>query len=712
MSVDTRQVAALASRGWHVFAVDSPESPQCTGIRTRDHDPATCTHRGKHPCVRWTSEASSDLRDVADQWVATGPRNVGIACGPSGLLVIDEDRLDALAAYARDHDVEVPDTYTVSTGKGRHYYYAAPAGITLGNQAGPLKAYGIDVRGAGGYVVGPGSLHASGALYDVERDVDPAPLPRWLLEALTPSTTSSSTGTRSAMLPDVIRGPRADGPGERHDVLVRYASSLRGRNVDVDEAEVLFRAAWERCEQPPTCTTPMPWEEARDGILRDVYTRYPAGPSEERTDLRELLGTPPAPLAFDEEEFWGARPILDHLRTFARARMTSPWAVLGCTLARVATAVPYTVTLPPIVGSHASLNFFVGIVGRSGSGKGAAESTAEDALDVGDLLLAGVGSGEGIAHQYRKRTKDGLEWLDPTHARLFSVPEIDTLTALDQRRGSTVLPELRKAWAGERLGFAYADPTKRLDLPRHNYRLALVVGIQPGRAGALLDDTDGGTPQRFLWVPATDPAAPDRLPRQPLPLTWQPPSLPTPDLHSGLRVLEVCDEAAQFIRANRRADLRGEAQAIDAHAVLARLKVAALLALLDGRTDVAPDDWHLAGLIDAKSRHTRSEVRAVLNEAATRANRARGEAEGERALVANEKVEKSTVGRVAARLIKRLRDEGDWMRRSDLRTLTAARDRQWFDLAIDAAEEAGQIEREAVEGRGTTGYRYRIKEAR
>lgn len=292
MSVNIRQVAALASRGWHVFAVDSPESPQCTGIRTRDHDPATCTHRGKHPCVRWTSEASSDLRDVADQWVATGPRNVAIACGPSGLLVIDEDRLDALAAYARDHDVEVPDTYTVSTGKGRHYYYAAPAGITLGNQAGPLKAYGIDVRGAGGYVVGPGSLHASGALYDVERDVDPAPLPRWLLEALTPSTTSSSTGTRSAMLPDRIRGPRADGPGERHDRLVRYASSLRGRNVDVDEAEVLFRAAWERCEQPPTCTTPMPWEEARDGILRDVYTRYPAGPSEERVDVRELLGIP------------------------------------------------------------------------------------------------------------------------------------------------------------------------------------------------------------------------------------------------------------------------------------------------------------------------------------------------------------------------------------------------------------------------------------
>lgn len=429
-----------------------------------------------------------------------------------------------------------------------------------------------------------------------------------------------------------------------------------------------------------------------------------------------------------EDEFWCARPILAHLRTFARARMTSPWAVLGVTLARVATAVPFTVVLPPIIGSHASLNVFVGIVGRSGSGKGAAESAAEDAVELVEMLVkplhgqgegtpvmapimrAGVGSGEGLAHQYMRRTKDGLEWWDVHRARLFTISEIDTLTALDQRRGSTLLAELRKAWAGESLGFGYADPQKRLDMPRHSYRLALVVGIQPGRAGGLLDDSDGGTPQRFLWMPATDPTAPDDLPVEPKPWRWMMPPWPAASTSSGLSVIDVCDEAVEFIRANRRADLRGEVGALDAHGVLGRLKVAALLAILDGRTNVTPDDWTLAGMIDAKSKHTRDEVRRVLGEAASRSNRARAEAEAERTIVATEKVEKTTISRVAARVVKRLQGRG-WVTAGDLRRETTSRDRKWLEAALEAAIDAGQLEGEPIPGQGMTGMHYRLREA-
>jgi hypothetical protein len=58
---------------------------------------------------------------------------------------------------------------------------------------------------------------------------------------------------------------------------------------------------------------------------------------------------------------------------------------------------------------------------------------------------------------------------------------------------------------GEALGFAYANATRRISLEAHSYRLGLVVGVQPERAGALLDGSDGGTPQRFVWLPATDP---------------------------------------------------------------------------------------------------------------------------------------------------------------------------------------------------------------
>ena len=43
----------------------------------------------------------------------------------------------------------------------------------------------------------------------------------------------------------------------------------------------------------------------------------------------------------------------------------------------------------------------------------------------------------------------------------FSVPEVDTLTALGNRQGATLMPILRSAWSGEQLSFAYADPTQK-----------------------------------------------------------------------------------------------------------------------------------------------------------------------------------------------------------------------------------------------------------
>jgi hypothetical protein len=81
-------------------------------------------------------------------------------------------------------------------------------------------------------------------------------------------------------VPEVIRGPRPDSGGERHEVLVRYASSLRARSVKIDEAELLFRAAWQRCEQPPVCTSALTWDDAL-GKLGDVYSRYAEGRSPE-----------------------------------------------------------------------------------------------------------------------------------------------------------------------------------------------------------------------------------------------------------------------------------------------------------------------------------------------------------------------------------------------------------------------------------------------
>ena len=141
--------------------------------------------------------------------------------------------------------------------------------------------------------------------------------------------------------------------------------------------------------------------------------------------------------ALQVEDFWDERKCLAHIRDFARARMTSPWAVLGVALARAITTIPPYVVLPPLIGSDASLNLYVALVGPSGMGKGAATGAAKDAVDLGDVFTATVGSGEGVAHLYSHWERGSV--VRDRSAVLFTVPEVDMLTALGSRQGATLL---------------------------------------------------------------------------------------------------------------------------------------------------------------------------------------------------------------------------------------------------------------------------------
>ena len=253
----------------------------------------TCTTRGKHPCVSWTKAATTDPDEIAAAFAGL-MRNIGINCGMSGLVVLDEDMLGEFKRYADEHGVTVPVTMEVSTGRGMHHYFASPVDQKLGNSPGAFQRYHTDIRGAGGYVVGPGSTHANGTKYTMITGALPAPLPRWVVDGIqgkTPPKVASPVieiesflgkgGRGLDSVPEVIVGPRADSSGERHRTLVGYAASLRARSVPMNEASLLVNAVWARCEQPPTCTTGLPWTEA-GSLLQDVFRRYPEGFSTER----------------------------------------------------------------------------------------------------------------------------------------------------------------------------------------------------------------------------------------------------------------------------------------------------------------------------------------------------------------------------------------------------------------------------------------------
>lgn len=391
----------------------------------------------------------------------------------------------------------------------------------------------------------------------------------------------------------------------------------------------------------------------------------------------------------DDEWFWSSREVLDHIRLFAQSRRASPYAVLGVVLMRVLTVTPPYIVLPALVGGQASLNSFIALVGRSGGGKGTSMKAARQAVELGeDVYEAPVGSGEGIAKQYAHRERGEL--VRDRDAVLFDVEEIDSLRNLGARQGATLLPELRKAWSGEKLGFAYADPTKAIPIPADSYRLCAVVGVQPARADALLDDSDGGTPQRFLWLPVTDLQAPAEQPPTPKPWQW---SLPGPwvsDMWQKSEI-DVPGEVRTYVARVQLEKLRGTASdALDGHGPLARMKVAAALTLLDRRQTMALEDWQLAGHLEAVSLATRQYVQAELSEKAARSHRARGEAEAGRAVVVADRVAEAAVQRAGQRIAAIV--AGGSVARSEVRRRLRHELRGYFDEALDALVTAGQVE--------------------
>jgi hypothetical protein len=309
--------------------------------------------------------------------------------------------------------------------------------------------------------------------------------------------------------------------------------------------------------------------------------------------------------------------------------------------------------------------------------------------------VAHVGSGEGIAHLFAHRERG--EVVQDRHAVLFKVPEVDNLTALGNRQGATLMPQLRSAWSGEPLGFAYVDKNKTLPLAAHSYRMGLTLGLQPLKAGPLLEDADGGTPQRFLWMSVEDPGAPDEDTPEPAPWLWRSP-MPTGPWYSdsqGLLQMGVPDSVRRIVKTEALLRLRGTYRAIDGHSTLARLKVAAALALLDGRLDINEQDWHLSGIVMDVSNVTRQRVIDELGAKIRRSNAARGEAEGERAVLVADKIAEAAVQRVARRLVGVL--SGGPMRSGVVQSKIAARDRQYIGEAVDRLVVAGQVE---VEGDG------------
>lgn len=177
--------------GWLCTCEDWRHSDRCKEkmphryLEPGDH----CDGPGKCPRGKWRDESTTDADTIRGWWKRWPNANIGIDCGKSGLLVLDADTYKETFIGGDLLTRSDEETVTVLTGGGGvHLWYRRPEDKEWGNAKKGLPA-GIDIRGAGGYVIAPPSLHGSGRRYAFEagyalHEGDLLPVPGWLAAIL------------------------------------------------------------------------------------------------------------------------------------------------------------------------------------------------------------------------------------------------------------------------------------------------------------------------------------------------------------------------------------------------------------------------------------------------------------------------------------------------------------------------------------------------
>jgi hypothetical protein len=640
----------------------------------------------------WQERATTDEATIRKWWGKYPTYGVSIVAGViSDIVWLDVDPRhggdETLADLEHEHG-KLPDTVeSLTGGGGRHIGFKMPrcptckgddqlhtyrcpdcvgGRLIITNDAGKRLGPGLDVRGEGGQIVAPPSVHPeTGRAYAWEVFNNPldgaevADMPAWLVSMLTAPLTA----------PTPRREPRTTGtrlmerPGDRYNAETAWADILsadgwtihsgrRGRDGDyelwtrpgktADEGASaslyyggsnslkVFSGAPEMSAMGLTQDTaydPLGYLAARKHggdigravkALGDLYRMRDAPkqvvvyPSVDNPVVLVSNFVPPpnvdpttgeiTPIRNLPDDFWNSRQVLATVRQAAHSRLISADAVLLCILARVSALTPPTYQLPPIVGSRGSLNFIAALVGRSGTGKSSAADVAEELLPIerDDIVQLQTGSGEGLIESYFEMSDELNEETgkisrvkkQTKRSALFKLDEGQALNEMASRKGSTLMTNLRSAWTGGQVGQANATQETFRMLKAHSYRMAMQMGFQLEYAAALIGDAAGGTPQRFAWASSIDPAIPDDDVEWPGEL-----KLPTLDIiHTGTTIAFAPSIRAE-IRARKRAANRGDVvmDSLDGHADLVRMKVAALLSLLNSELDVTEEDWQLAG---------------------------------------------------------------------------------------------------------------------
>lgn len=230
--------------------------------------------RSKHPLTsHGFKDASKDQQQIEEWWSRWPSANIGIATGQAsgGLVVIDldvdkEKGLDGrvtLREWEAEHGKLPDNTWLAITGRGGYHYFYRDT-VIVKNRTGIYE--GVDIRGNGGYIVAPPSIHPNGRAYEWEQDPMLYPLAEangtvrdFLFPA--PESWDQQTLEMSNQIPS----------GERTTAMVKLVCSQQAKGLS-DEA---IRAAV-RAENEAKCIPPLTDQELETEVF-PALTRYQKG---------------------------------------------------------------------------------------------------------------------------------------------------------------------------------------------------------------------------------------------------------------------------------------------------------------------------------------------------------------------------------------------------------------------------------------------------
>lgn len=458
---------SYAARGWRCFPVWWPLANGCACGRQSE-----CPRVGKHPLARLAPngllDATTDEAIITGWWTQYPRANIGIRTGPeSGIWVLDVDAYKG-GAYALE-DLEsaygkLPTSIRARTGSGgasTHILFRYPTGFRVPSHPIP-NVHGLDVKGAGGYIIAAPSLHRSGGVY-FWLDEDDSVLedaPEWLLRVVcTPLASDPKAPVPTGMELDeegseefcakfFERASNKILTGEaRHDTVVWFciqckdnavpfehasrwleplhttAKEMGGRAVELDELQRILRWAYSKDRRDP---------------LPSVARRLKAEPPP------EVPWEPPDEVpgdvanGDDEQESPPARPVPPQSDP-----KPPPWLSLSEALTRAQdvsqrflTRIP---TLDRVSGGGIPRGRVLLMVGRPGSGKTTlaiqvAVDMAEQGAAVGMLLAdEGLNAGAIRVAQRRGYAREQLEAADPDtiQAAAASLRRLENIHCLD-----------------------------------------------------------------------------------------------------------------------------------------------------------------------------------------------------------------------------------------------------------------------------------------